>query len=127
MGGLQGKRSSSLCVKFPKKNIKHHPLKHSSSLELLKLQQSANPPMQPMPVKLTPSNHAERALLALFLQCSKDKMSAAEVLSEEEEDGDAIMRGDDVDEDKEGSDTSSFVMHVCLFFSDERSLFVSFL
>ena len=54
-------------------------------------------------------------------------MSAAEVLSEEEEDGDAIMRGDDVDEDKEGSDTSSFVMHVCLFFSNERSLFVSFL
>ena len=56
---------------------------------------------------------------ALFLQSSKDKMSAAEVLSEEEEDGNASMRGDDVDEDKEVSDTSSFVMHVCLFFSNE--------
>ena len=62
MGGLRGKRSSSLCVKRPKKNIKHHPLKHSSSLELLKLQQSANPPTQPMPMNLTPSNHMESTL-----------------------------------------------------------------
>ena len=38
-------------------------------------------------------------------------MSAAEVLSEEEEDGDTSVRGD-VDEDEEGSDAISFVMHV---------------
>jgi len=38
-------------------------------------------------------------------------MSATEALSEEEEDGDTSMRGDDVDEDKEGSDAISFVMH----------------
>jgi len=36
------------------------------------------------------------------------------------------MRGDDVDEDKEGSDSIYFLMQDC-FFSDERSLFVSFL
>ena len=39
----------------------------------------------------------------LFLQCSKDKMSAVEMLSEEEENGNTSMRGDDVDEDKEGN------------------------
>ena len=53
-------------------------------------------------------------------------MSAAEALSEEEEDGDTSMRGDDVDEDKEGSDAISFVMHI-FFFGNERSLFVSFI
>jgi len=52
---------------------------------------------------------------ALFLQCSKDKMSAAEALSEEEEDGDTSVRGDDVDKDEEGSDATSFVMHDCFF------------
>ena len=54
-------------------------------------------------------------LFALFLQCSKDKMSAAEALSEEEEDGDTSVRGDDVDKDEEGSDATSFVMHDCFF------------
>ena len=38
-------------------------------------------------------------------------MSAAEVLSEEEEDGDTSMRGNNVDKDKEGSNAISFVMH----------------
>jgi len=33
-------------------------------------------------------------------------MSAAEALSEEEEDGDTSMRGDDVGEDEEGSNTT---------------------
>ena len=42
-------------------------------------------------------------------------MSATEVLSEEEEDGDTSARGDDVDEDKEGSDAISFVMQDCFF------------
>ena len=42
-------------------------------------------------------------------------MSAVEVLSEEEEDGDTSMRGDDVDEDEEGSNAISFVMHDCFF------------
>ena len=63
-------------------------------------------------------------LFDLFLQCSKDKMSAAEALSEEEEDGDAIMRGDDVDEDKEVSDASSFVMHDFFLATSDRFLSV---
>ena len=42
-------------------------------------------------------------------------MSAAEVLSEEEENGNTSVRGDDVDEDEEGSNTISFVMHDCFF------------
>ena len=37
----------------------------------------------------------------LFLQCSKDKMSAAEALSEEEENGNTSVKGDDVDEDED--------------------------
>ena len=40
-------------------------------------------------------------------------MSAAEVLSKEEEDGNTSMRGDGVDEEKEGSNAISFVMHDC--------------
>ena len=50
-------------------------------------------------------------------------MSTAEVWSEEEEDGDTSVRGDDVDEDKEGSDAISSVVHDC-FVSNERLLFV---
>ena len=38
----------------------------------------------------------------LFLQCSKDKMSAVEMLSEEEENGNTSGRGDDDDKDEEG-------------------------
>ena len=53
-------------------------------------------------------------------------MSAAEVLSEEEEDGDTSVRGDNVDEDKEGSDAISFVMHDLFFFAI-RDLFLSVL
>ena len=40
-------------------------------------------------------------LFALFLQCSKNKMSAVEALSEEEENGNTSVKGDDVDEDEE--------------------------
>ena len=54
-------------------------------------------------------------------------MSAAEVLSEEEEDGNTSVRGDDVDEDEEGSDAISFVMHDFIFFAmSDRFLSVSF-